>query len=102
MNNIIPESVRTGLIPRTAGIFMAESRSTGGDAAMFWDQNLMSLFLKGGFAMWPLLACSVIGVAIILERSIYLARLGLNYDRFLIKLKALLRADQIKEAMQYC
>lgn len=62
----------------------------------------MSLFSKGGFAMWPLLACSVIGVAIILERSIYLARLGLNYDRFLTKLKALLRADQMKEAIQHC
>lgn len=31
------------------------------------DQSLMQLFLKGGFAMRPLLLCSILGAAIVLE-----------------------------------
>jgi hypothetical protein len=37
---------------------------------MFWDQTLIQLFLKGGFAMWPLLLYSILGVAIIVELPI--------------------------------
>lgn len=33
-----------------------------------WDQTLWQLQIRGGTVMWPLLACSVIGLAIVLER----------------------------------
>lgn len=69
---------------------------------MFWDQNLIQLFTKGGFAMWPLLACSVIGVAIVAERSIYFYRLRFNYESFGEELKALLAKKKLKEALLFC
>jgi biopolymer transport protein ExbB len=69
---------------------------------MFWDQTLIQLFHKGGFAMWPLLLCSVIGVAIIIERSVYFLRLRLNYEAFNKTLKDLLAQQKVKEAVVFC
>lgn len=67
-----------------------------------WNQTLLQLFNKGGFAMWPLLFCSVIGAAIILERFIYFQRIRLNYSRFRIKLKKLIAENQLREAAVLC
>ena len=69
---------------------------------MFWDQNLIQLFLKGGFAMWPLLACSVLAVAIIAERAYYFWRLRFNYEKFNLGLKNLLSKRKLKEALLSC
>lgn len=69
---------------------------------MFWDQSLAELFRKGGFAMWPLLACSVIGFAIIAERGLYFFRLRFNYDRFRRELKQLLGGKKWNEAALLC
>jgi biopolymer transport protein ExbB len=48
-----------------------------------WNVSLLQLFEKGGPVMWPLLACSVIGLAIIAERLIFFVRIRLHYDRFM-------------------
>jgi len=69
---------------------------------MFWDQSIIQLFLKGGLAMGPLLICSVIGAAIIVERSYYFFRLRFDYHRFSEELKALLAKRRMKEALTLC
>lgn len=69
---------------------------------MFWDQTLIDLFKKGGFAMWPLLVCSIVGLAIIADRIYYFFRLRLNYDHFDRALKELLSRRKLKEALVYC
>lgn len=69
---------------------------------MFWDQSLVELFRKGGFAMWPLLACSIFGIAIVLERSLYFARLRFAYGRFLADLKAMLQRGEQRQAIAFC
>jgi biopolymer transport protein ExbB len=69
---------------------------------MFWDQNLIELFRKGGFAMWPLLACSILAVAIIAERSFYFWRLRFNYGKFNSELKDFLAKRKLKEALKLC
>lgn len=69
---------------------------------MLWDQSLLELFRKGGFAMWPLLGCSILGIAIVIERSVYFARLRLPYGRFLRNLKAHLERGQIRQAISFC
>lgn len=43
-------------------------------------------FLKGGPVMWPILACSVIALAIILERLIYLLRSNQDPSGFIRRL----------------
>ncbi|MBI4395311.1 MAG: MotA/TolQ/ExbB proton channel family protein [Candidatus Omnitrophica bacterium] len=69
---------------------------------MFWDQSLIQLFLKGGFAMWPLLLCSVLGFAIIVERSYYFWKLRFDYGAFSENLKQLLSKGKVKEALALC
>lgn len=69
---------------------------------MLWDQTLIGLFQKGGFAMWPLLVCSVLGVAIILERSYYFFRLRFDYEKFRRELQGLLKLKKFREAMSLC
>lgn len=69
---------------------------------MLWDQSLLELFKKGGFAMWPLLVCSILGIAIVIERGVYFARLRLPYGRFLRNLKAHLERGQIRQAIPFC
>lgn len=68
----------------------------------FWDQTLVQLFMKGGFAMWPLLACSIIAAAIIADRLLYFLRIRLDYPSFLSQLKDLLRGGKRKEAILLC
>ena len=51
--------------------------------------------------MWPLLACSIIGVAIIVERSFYFWRLRFHYERFTAELKKLLASRKVKEAIVF-
>ena len=69
---------------------------------MFWDQNLIQLFLKGGFAMWPLLLCSIVAVAIMVERFYYFWRLRFRYREFSQELKELLSKRKMKEALALC
>lgn len=52
--------------------------------------------------MWPLLVCSVIGFAIIVERSLYFYRLRFSYKVFGDELKKLLSKKKIKEALVFC
>ncbi len=69
---------------------------------MFWNQNITELFVKTGFTAWPLLLCSVAGLAIILERSFYFWRLRFNFTDFRRQLFILLREKRIMEAIHLC
>lgn len=69
---------------------------------MFWDQSLWGLFMRGGFAMWPLLLCSVIGGAIVLERFYYHFRIRLDEKKFRAELRKLLLANKRNEALALC
>lgn len=52
--------------------------------------------------MWPLLVCSIVGFAIILERTLYFLWLRLDYSRFSQELKELLVKRKMKEALLLC
>ncbi len=52
--------------------------------------------------MWPLLACSVIGAAIAIERGIYFWQLRFRYDDFMQDLKSQLQKRKIKDAVALC
>lgn len=46
-------------------------------------RELAEYFFLGGILMWVLLGCSIVGVAVILERGVIYLRYGLNSDRWL-------------------
>lgn len=69
---------------------------------MLWDNTLIQLFAKGGFVMWPLLGCSVIGLAIIVERAFVFGRIRLHFLRFMEELLTLLRRGEKEGAQNFC
>jgi biopolymer transport protein ExbB len=69
---------------------------------MFWDQSASTLFAKSGLTRWPLLVCSVIGLAIIIERAWYYWRIRFDYGRFNRELFILLRQNQLMKAIHLC
>ena len=64
-----------------------------------------SLIERGGFVMWPLLVCSLIGLAVALERSIVFARFRarrLAGEAIVDAMLARLQQGQPDEAAKLC
>lgn len=64
--------------------------------------DLISLFIKGSILMWPILACSIIGTAIIIEKIIVLRKTRLNIPSFLIKIRSMLKKKDVHGAIAFC
>jgi biopolymer transport protein ExbB len=59
------------------------------------------IFLRGGIVMWPLLFCSVLGVAVILDRAVFFLRLrSTNLRRFEDQLTDDLRRGKTESALR--
>lgn len=63
---------------------------------------MYELIQKGGLIMVLIIICSIIALAIIIERLINLYRARINTQEFLDKVKAILRKDKIMQALQLC
>jgi biopolymer transport protein ExbB len=64
--------------------------------------DLLSIFVKGGFVMYFILASSIIAVAIVIEKFIVLKKAKVNIPAFLIKLRALIKKKDLEGAISYC
>jgi len=64
--------------------------------------NLLERFNAGGFFMWPILACLVLGIAISLERLWTLSRASVNTRKFLATIKKALSEGGVKAATDVC
>lgn len=65
---------------------------------------LTELFLRGGFIMWPLLLCSVAGLAIIVDRCIAYWRIRTDFGDFCDELsrRVLSGEGSVDAAIAYC
>jgi biopolymer transport protein ExbB len=63
---------------------------------------MIDLINKGGFVMFPLIFCSIISIAIIIERAYSLRRRNIISNTFVIKLEDLIRKEMIAEAISFC
>jgi biopolymer transport protein ExbB len=63
---------------------------------------MLELMQKGGPAMWVILAVSVVGVAVFLERLIFLHRAQVRVGEFLRGLANLVKGDRYEEARKQC
>ncbi|MBK8230482.1 MAG: MotA/TolQ/ExbB proton channel family protein [Candidatus Eisenbacteria bacterium] len=63
---------------------------------------MLEWFAKGGVFMWPLLACSVIGLAFILERAAALHRADLEVRQFFDLIIAEVRTQGVEVAIESC
>ena len=64
---------------------------------MMWE-----IIQKGGILMWPILLCSILALAIIIERFWYFARLRRNVPFVLSELSEYIKTNRIKEAIDLC
>jgi len=64
--------------------------------------NLISIFLKGGFIMWPILLCSIIGLTVIIDRYIVLRKARINIPAFMVRIRGLIKKKDISGAISYC
>lgn len=69
---------------------------------MEWFQSGINLISKGGIIMIPILICSIIALAIIIERLIEMKRLGDNGEMISANVKKLLEHGNDKKALEIC
>lgn len=63
---------------------------------------MFEFLMKGGFLMWPILACSVISVTIIIERLYKFHRARIKIPNILSRVKNLLKESKVDEALKLC
>jgi len=64
--------------------------------------NLLSVFVKGGPIMIPILICSIIAAAIIVEKFISLRKARINATHFILRVKNLILKNNIDDAIELC
>ena len=60
------------------------------------------LMSKGGVIMWPILVCSILALAIAIERFYSLRRVSIDTREFMDVIRTALRQNRIQEAVQIC
>jgi len=64
--------------------------------------DLLSIFMKGGWIMYFILICSIIALAVIIEKFIILRKAKVNVPAFLVKIRAMLKKKDIEGAINFC
>jgi biopolymer transport protein ExbB len=65
-------------------------------------RGMLELMQKGGPVMWVILALSIVGLAVFLERLVYLHRAQVRVGEFLRGLANLVREDRTDEVRRQC
>jgi biopolymer transport protein ExbB len=63
---------------------------------------MLTLFDRGGWVMWPLLAAAIIGIAYILERFFTLFRARVNPGIFVEQVKSAYEGGGVQSAIAFC
>ena len=61
--------------------------------------NLFTILVKGGILMIPIFLCSLIAIAVVIERWLYLRKMKLNAHSFMLHVKSLISKNKINEAI---
>jgi len=61
-----------------------------------------SVMARGGLLMWPILFCSLVAIAIVIERFISLRRARIDTREFMATIRTVLSAGRIDEAIRIC
>ncbi len=64
--------------------------------------NLLELFMKGGLVMWPILLCSLITVAVIVEKYIVLLKSKVDPKQLMMKIRSSLSRNDVVSAVDAC
>lgn len=67
-----------------------------------YSLSVWQLMVAGGLMMWPIVLCSVVALAIVVEKVRYLKKAHLDSREFLSLLLEKMKRHQIKEALEFC
>jgi biopolymer transport protein ExbB len=67
-----------------------------------YKMSFWQMILAGKAMMWPIILCSVLALAIVLERLMYFRSIKTNTQQFQLEVFEQLKRQQIKEALQLC
>lgn len=73
-----------------------------GIEGIFGGEKLIDLFIKGGPVMYPILFCSILSLAIIIERLISLRRKRVIMPDILLRIQDLMRIEKIADIIELC
>ncbi len=68
----------------------------------FEPYDLMKFIQLGGILMWPIMACSIVALAVTLERLWRLRRAQTGTREFMDAMRSILRQRRIQEALTLC
>lgn len=64
--------------------------------------DFFEIFLKGGLIIWFILATSILGLAVVIDRFIVIRRAKINVPAFMIRLRGLIKKNDISGAVSVC
>ena len=64
--------------------------------------NLLQIIFKGGILIVPIFLCSLIAVAVIIERYLFLRKVKINARSFMLQVKSLILKNKITDAVILC
>ena len=64
--------------------------------------NLIEIFLNGGLVMWPILFCSVVALAVAIDRFLVLRRAKINLPAFLVRIRGFIKSKDMNGAASFC
>ncbi|GIK60505.1 MAG: MotA/TolQ/ExbB proton channel family protein [Ignavibacteriota bacterium] len=64
--------------------------------------NLIEIFLKGGMVMWAILFCSVVALAVAIDRFLILRKAKINVPAFLVRIRGFIKSKDMSGAASYC
>jgi biopolymer transport protein ExbB len=66
------------------------------------EEVMLDLVVKGGPVMYPIIICSIIATAIVIERVYHLRRAKIDTRKFMDEIANVLRRNKIMEAIEIC
>lgn len=64
--------------------------------------NLFEIYLKGGLIMWPILLCSILGLAVVIDRYMVIRKAKINIPAFMVRIRGMIKKNDISGAISYC
>ncbi len=65
-------------------------------------KGISEAFNEGGWGMWPILATSIVAIAIMVERAVYLFKASVDKDKLLALLKSQVMSGNVQGAIKVC
>jgi len=64
--------------------------------------HMFEIIQKGGLVMYPIILCSIIALAIIIERFYYLYKVRINTEAFMNNIEITIKRNRIADAIKIC